>query len=74
MIDFISGLLVDLSLIGGVILVVLSFFQKYKKHRLKMVIAGLVLFTVGIIFLDTAALSEAYQNGVEWGRGNLSNL
>ena len=69
MIDFISGLLIDLSLIGGVILVVLSFFQKYKKHRAKMVIAGIVLFAIGILFLDSAALSEAYQNGFEWGRG-----
>ena len=69
MIDFISGLLVDLSLIGGVILVVLSFFRKYKKHRLKMVIAGVVLLAIGILFLDTAALSEAYQNGLERGRG-----
>lgn len=68
MLDFIGGLLIDLSLIAGAILFVMSFFQKYKKHKLKMLIAGVILIAIGIIFFDMAAISEAYQNGVEWGR------
>ena len=50
---------------------ILSFFKKFKKHRTKMFIASVVLIVIGLIFLDTAALSEAYQKGMEWGESNI---
>jgi len=65
MIEFISGLLVDLSLFGGVILLLISLNKKYKEQRLKMIAASVILIAVGLIFLDTGALSEAYQRGTE---------
>ena len=71
MLDFIIGLLIDLALIGGTFLLILSFFKKFKKHRTKMFIASVVLIVIGLIFLDTAALSEAYQKGMEWGESNI---
>lgn len=70
MFDFISGLLIDLSLITGIILLIMSFTTKFKKHKSKMIIAGMVLIGVGLTFFDTTALYEAYQNGVDWGKNN----
>jgi uncharacterized membrane protein HdeD (DUF308 family) len=69
MLDIISGLLVDLSLLGGVILCIMSFFNRYKQYRFKLLIMGLILLTVGIVFVDTAALSAAFQKGAEAARG-----
>jgi hypothetical protein len=68
MLEFISGLLIDFSLIGGIILFGLSFSKKYRKHKAKMLVASLILIAVGFIFLDYSALSEAYQSGLESGR------
>jgi len=65
MIEFISGLLVDLCLIGGIILLLISLRKKYKEHRVKMIVLSVILIAVGLIFLDTGALSEAYQRGTE---------
>ncbi len=65
--DLITGILIDLSLIGGVILFLVSFFKKYKEYRLKMLIVSLILIAVGIIFIDISAISEAYQSGLEFG-------
>ena len=70
MLDFIGGLLIDLSLIVGIILFVMSFFEKYKEHKSKMLVVSLSLIAIGLIFFDISAVSEAYQNGVEWGESN----
>ena len=70
MLEFIIGLLIDLSLIGGIILCGLSFSKKYRKHRSKMLVASLILIAVGLIFMDYSALKEAYQSGIEYGRNN----
>ena len=70
MVEFIGGLLIDLSLIAGFILFVMSFFKKYKKHKSKMRLIGMTLIVIGLIFFDTSALSEAYQNGIDWGKNN----
>ncbi|XWN36435.1 MAG: hypothetical protein ROO71_10800 [Balneola sp.] len=59
------GILVDLSLIGGLILFTISFLEKYKKHKMKMMIIGLVLIVIGLIFIDVSAIQEAYQSGLE---------
>jgi len=69
MIEFISGLLADLCLIGGVILLLISLRKKYKEHRVKMIVLSVILIAVGLIFLDTGALSEAYQRGTEAAEG-----
>lgn len=61
------GILVDLSLIAGIVLFVISFLKKYKKHKMKMMIAGLVLIAIGLIFFDVSAIQEAYQSGMEAG-------
>ncbi len=73
MIEFISGLLVDLCLIGGVILLLISLKKKYKEQRLKMIIVSVILIAVGLIFLDTGALSEAYQRGTEAAEGMIAD-
>ncbi|WP_234572755.1 hypothetical protein [Rhodohalobacter sp. 614A] len=65
MLNFITGLLIDLSFFGGIILSVMSFFNRYKQHRFKLLTVGLILVTIGIIFLDTSAISEAFQKGRE---------
>ena len=70
MIEFISGVLIDLSLIGGIILCGLSFSKKYRKHRSKMLFASLILIAIGIVFLDYSTLMEAYQTGFESRRNN----
>lgn len=69
MLDIISGLLIDISLFGGIILCIMSFFKRYKQYRSKLLIIGLILVTVGIVFLETAALSEAFQKGAETAKG-----
>lgn len=61
------GILVDLSLIGGIILFLISFLEKYKKHKMKMIIVGLVLIAIGLIFIDVSAIQEAYQSGMDAG-------
>jgi len=61
------GILVDLSLIGGVILFFMGFLEKYKNHKMKMLIVGLVLIVIGLIFIDWSAIYEAYQNGLQAG-------
>jgi hypothetical protein len=48
----------------------MSFTQKFRKHKSKMLITGLALIAVGLVFLDTSVLSEAYQKGFEWGKNN----
>ncbi|MDZ7720867.1 MAG: hypothetical protein U5K72_18760 [Balneolaceae bacterium] len=70
MLEFIGGLLVDLCLFGGIALFGMSFFKKFKKHQFKMIIFSIVLLVLWIVFIDMAALSEAFQQGVEAGRGN----
>lgn len=70
MLEFISGIFIDLSLFGGIILLVLSFSNKFRKHKPIMLTAGAVLLAVGLIFFDATAVSEAYQNGLEWGKNN----
>jgi len=65
MIEFISGLLVDLCLIGGIILLLISLKKKFKEQRLKMIVVSVILIAVGLIFLDTGALTEAYERGRE---------
>lgn len=73
MIEFISGLLVDLCLIGGVILLLTSLRKKFKEQRLKMIALSVILIAVGLIFLDTGALNEAYQRGAEFDRDVISD-
>ncbi|MEX2398499.1 MAG: hypothetical protein WD432_00405 [Candidatus Saccharimonadales bacterium] len=70
MLEFISGLLVDLSLIGGIALLGMSFFKKFKKHQSKMIVCSIVLLVIWIMFVDMVAISEAFQQGFEAGKGN----
>jgi hypothetical protein len=72
MIEFISGLLVDLCLIGGIILLLISLKKKFKEQRLKMIVISVILIAVGLIFLDTEALNEAYQRGREAAEGMMA--
>lgn len=67
--DFISGLFIDLSLLGGIVLFIMSFFKKYKKYRYKMMIVGVALIVIWIAFVNTASLQEAYQEGYEAAQG-----
>ncbi|NGP88465.1 hypothetical protein [Fodinibius halophilus] len=66
MLDFIIGLLVDLSLLGGIILFFMSFSKKFREYRSKLLIVSVVLITVGILSIDVASLSEAFQEGQRW--------
>ena len=66
--DFIGGLLVDLSLFVGTLLFIMSFFKKYREHRYKMVTIGIVLIVIWWVFIDTASLQEAFQQGKEAAR------
>ncbi|PAU92637.1 hypothetical protein CK503_15715 [Aliifodinibius salipaludis] len=67
--DFIGGLLVDLSLLGGILLFIMSLFKKYREYRYKMIILGLVLIVIWWVFIDTASLQEAFQQGKEVAQG-----
>lgn len=53
---FIGGLLVDLSLLGGIILFIMSLFKKYREYRYRMIMFGLVLIVIWWLFIDTASL------------------
>lgn len=68
MADLILGLLIDLSFFGGIALIIMSFFKKFEQHRRKIIVAGLLLTALGLIFLDTSAMWEAYQRGVAFGK------
>lgn len=68
MLEFIRGLFVDLSIIGGIILFAVSFSNKYRIHRTKLLVAGIILIIAGFIFIDGSAIAQAYQNGLEWGK------
>lgn len=67
--DLIGGLLVDLSLLGAIILFIMSFFKKYRQYRYKMIILGLVLIVIWWAFIDTASLQEAALQGKEAAQG-----
>jgi len=67
--EFIGGLLVDLSLFGGIALFGMSFFKKFKKHQSKMIISSIVLLAIWIVFIDMAALSDAFQQGYKAAGG-----
>ncbi|WP_445664031.1 hypothetical protein [Fodinibius sp. AD559] len=67
--DVIGGLLVDLSLLGGIILFIMSFFKKYREYRYKMIIFGLILIVIWWAFIDTTSLQEAAQQGKEAAQG-----
>lgn len=67
--DFITGLLVDLSFFGGIILFIMSFFKKYRENRYKMMVLGIILVIIGLVFLDYASLQEAYREGYEVAQG-----
>lgn len=66
--DFITGLLVDLSFFGGIILFIMSFFKKYRENRYKMMVLGIMVI-IGLVFLDYASLQEAYREGYEVAQG-----
>ena len=66
MIEMIAANLIDLSIVAGIVLFFMSFLRKYKKHRAKMITASIVLFALGIAFIDIDALHEAYQKGREF--------
>lgn len=65
MFNFMLGVLVDVSLIGGVILFFMSFSKKYKSRQTTLLIAGMVLVILGLIFLDSSALYDSFQKGYE---------
>jgi len=67
--EFIGGLLVDLSLFGGIALFGMSFFKKFKKHQSKMIISSIVLLAIWIVFIDMTALSDAFQQGYKAAGG-----
>ena len=70
MFDFLTGLLTELSILAGITLFIMSFSKKYKNHKVKMITVGVVLVIIGIVFIDTAGISEAYQQGVEFVKNN----
>jgi len=69
MLEFISGLFIDLSLFVGIVIFGMSFFERFKRHQSKMIITSIVLLVIWIVFIDMGAISEAFQQGVEAGRG-----
>jgi hypothetical protein len=70
MFEFLSGLFLDLSLIGGIILLLISPFQKFREHRKILIPIGLVLVIIGITFIDWNALREGFWDGYNAANGN----
>lgn len=65
------GILLDVGLFAGIGLLIASFTNRYKHHRLKFITLGCILILLWAFFVDWAELQTAYQQGVEAGRGNL---
>lgn len=66
MFDFTLGIFLDLLLISGVILLLISPFKKFKEHRKTLVPMAILFIVVGIAFIDWNAVEEAYWEGVQW--------
>ncbi|MDZ7719559.1 MAG: hypothetical protein U5K72_12145 [Balneolaceae bacterium] len=69
MIDFLSGLFLDLLLFGGIILLLISPFQKFKEHRKYLIPLGLIFVAIGIAFIDWGAVQAAYWEGYDAANG-----
>ncbi len=63
--DFVLGLLLDIAIIAGIVLLVLSVRKKHRARRFKMVLVGIFLVATGLVFLDWDELSEAYDRGYD---------
>lgn len=68
MFDFILGIFLDLLLISGVILLLISPFQKFKEYRKLLIPLGVLFIVFGIVFTDWNAVREAYWEGVRWAK------
>ena len=64
-ITYILETIVELGLLVGIAFVIMSFFDHYRKHRVKLLIGGIVLIALGIIFIDWSAAIDAFQRGKE---------
>lgn len=73
MIANLSGIIVDVALIGGLILFCMSFIKKFSPHNTKLLVAGVVLIALGLFFIDTSALYEAFQSGYNAAGSSSSN-
>jgi len=68
MFDFILGILFDLLLISGVLLLLISAFTKFKDHWKILVPIAILFILIGIAFIDWNAVGEAYWEGVQWAK------
>jgi uncharacterized protein YqhQ len=68
MIDFIFGIFLDLLLICGVILLLVSPFKKYQEYRKILVPIAILFIVIGIAFIDWNAVQEAYREGARWAK------
>lgn len=62
-IGVLKGLFVDFAILGGVILFIMSSFQRYRQYRVKFIVIGIVLVAIGFTFLDYESLQQAYEQG-----------
>lgn len=70
MVEFITGLLSELSILAGITMFIMGFFEKFKEYKVKMITIGVILIIIGVAFFDTAGISEAYHKGFEYGNNN----
>ncbi|MCG2588100.1 hypothetical protein [Rhodohalobacter sulfatireducens] len=68
MFDFILEIFLDLSLISGVILLLISPFKKFKEHRKILVPMAILFIVISIAFIDWNAVGEAYWEGYHFAK------
>jgi uncharacterized membrane protein SirB2 len=68
MFDFILKIFLDLLLVSGVILLLISPFKKFKDYRKILVPMAILFIVIGIAFIDWNAVQEAYREGARWAK------
>lgn len=68
MVDFFSGIFLDLLLISGILLLLMSPFKKFKEYRKVMIPLGILFVIIGLTFFDWNAAREAFWEGYQSAR------
>lgn len=68
MFEFLTGLFLDLLLIGGIILLSRSPFKKFRENRKVFIPLGILFIVIGIVFIDWNAAQEAFWEGYHSAR------
>jgi hypothetical protein len=65
--EVLFGLLTDGALIGGVLIILLSFSSRFSPRRKPMLLGGAVLVLLSLVFTDWEGVREAAESGYEAG-------